>query len=70
MSSSNRFRWSGPATILGGVLLPMSWIRRFVIGVHAHSVGPWSSLLPFCSCSDSWVSMAPRMRRQEFSAFS
>ena len=34
MSSSNLFRWSGLATILGGVLLPMSWVLRFVFGVQ------------------------------------
>jgi hypothetical protein len=34
MSSSNLFRWSGLATILGGVLLPLSWILRFVVGVQ------------------------------------
>jgi hypothetical protein len=34
MSSSNLFRWSGLATILGGVLLPMSWILRYVVGVQ------------------------------------
>ena len=34
MSSSNLFRWSGLATILGGVLLPTSWILRFVVGVQ------------------------------------
>ena len=33
MSTSNLFRWSGLATILGGVLLPMSWILRFIFGV-------------------------------------
>jgi hypothetical protein len=34
MSSTRLFRWSGLATILGGVLLPMSWILRFVVGVQ------------------------------------
>ena len=34
MSVSNLFRWSGLATIFGGVLLPMSWILRFVVGVQ------------------------------------
>jgi len=34
MSSSSLFRWSGLATILGGVLLPLSWIVRFVVGVQ------------------------------------
>ena len=34
MSSSKLFRWSGLATILGGVLLPLSWILRFVAGVQ------------------------------------
>jgi len=34
MSSSSLFRWSGLATILGGVLLPMSWILRFIIGAQ------------------------------------
>jgi hypothetical protein len=29
MSSSNLFRWSGLATILGGVLLPLHWILEF-----------------------------------------
>src|SRR4030065_2681173 len=33
MSSSSLFRLSGLATILGGVLLPTSWILRFIIGV-------------------------------------
>lgn len=33
MSSSYLFRWSGLATILGGVLLPLSWILRFVVDV-------------------------------------
>jgi len=34
MSSSNLFRWSGLAVILGGVLLPASWILRFVVAVQ------------------------------------
>jgi hypothetical protein len=34
MSSKNLFRWSGLATILGGVLLPLSWILRFVADVQ------------------------------------
>jgi hypothetical protein len=33
MSSTKLFRWSGVATILGGVLLPWSWILRFAVGV-------------------------------------
>ena len=33
MSSSSLFRMSGLAAILGGVLLPTSWILRFVFGV-------------------------------------
>jgi hypothetical protein len=33
MSSSNLFRWSGLATILGGVLEPISWLLRFVFDV-------------------------------------
>jgi hypothetical protein len=33
MSSSNLYRWSGLATILGGVLLPLSWVLRFLAGV-------------------------------------
>lgn len=33
MSSSSLFRLSGLATILGGVLLPSSWILRFAFGV-------------------------------------
>jgi hypothetical protein len=43
MSSSNLFRWSGLATILGGVLLPMSWILRFVVGVQR----PFSGTVEF-----------------------
>jgi hypothetical protein len=39
MSSSNLFRWSGLATILGGVLLPTSWILRFVLGVSRPYTG-------------------------------
>jgi len=34
MSSLKLFRWSGLATILGGVMLPMSWILRYVVGVQ------------------------------------
>jgi len=34
MSTSNLFRWSGMATILGGVLLPTSWILRFLFAVQ------------------------------------
>jgi len=34
MSTSNLFRWSGLAAILGGALLPMSWILRFLFGVQ------------------------------------
>jgi hypothetical protein len=34
MSTSNLFRWSGLAAILGGVLLPLSWVVRFVFGVQ------------------------------------
>ena len=43
MSSSNLFRSSGVATVLGGVLLPMSWILRFVIGVER----PFSGTVEF-----------------------
>jgi hypothetical protein len=43
MSSSNLFRWSGLATILGGVLLPMSWILRFIFGVQR----PFSGTVEF-----------------------
>jgi len=43
MSSSNLFRWSGLATILGGVLLPTSWILRFVVGVQR----PFSGTVEF-----------------------
>jgi len=39
MSSSNLFRWSGLATILGGILLPMSWILRFVFGAQRPITG-------------------------------
>jgi hypothetical protein len=31
MSSSNLIRWSGLAALLGGVLLPLSWILHFVV---------------------------------------
>ena len=34
MSAANLFRWSGMATILGGVLLPVSWILRFLFAVQ------------------------------------
>lgn len=43
MSSKNLFRWSGLATILGGVLLPTSWLLRFVIGVQR----PFSGTIEF-----------------------
>lgn len=39
MSSSNLFRWSGLGTILGGVLLPLSWILRFVFNVSRPYTG-------------------------------
>ena len=39
MSSSNLFRWSGLATIIGGVLLPASWILRFIFGVQRPFTG-------------------------------
>jgi len=39
MASSNLFRWSGLATILGGVLLPTSWILRFVFSVSRPYTG-------------------------------
>ena len=39
MSSSKLFRWSGLATILGGVMLPMSWILRYVVGVQRPFTG-------------------------------
>ena len=39
MSSKNLFRWSGLATILGGVLLPTSWILRFVFNVSRPYTG-------------------------------
>jgi len=39
MSSSNLFRWSGLAAILGGVLLPASWILRFVFDVQRPYTG-------------------------------
>jgi hypothetical protein len=31
MSSSNLIRWSGLAALLGGVLLPLSWILHFIV---------------------------------------
>jgi hypothetical protein len=34
MSSSKLFRWSGLATVIGGVLLPTSWILRFVFNAQ------------------------------------
>ena len=43
MPSSNLFRWSGLSTILGGVLLPTSWILRFVVGVQR----PYSGTVEF-----------------------
>ena len=43
MSSSHLFRWSGLATIVGGVLLPMSWILRFLVGVQR----PFSGTVEF-----------------------
>ena len=43
MSSSTLFRLSGLATILGGVLLPTSWILRFVIGAPR----PYSGTVEF-----------------------
>jgi hypothetical protein len=39
MSSSNLFRWSGLATIIGGLLLPTSWILRFVFSVSRPYTG-------------------------------
>ncbi len=39
MSSSNLFRWSGLAAILGGVLLPLSWVLRFVAGAQRPVTG-------------------------------
>ena len=39
MSSSSLFRLSGLAAILGGVLLPTSWILRFVFGVSRPYTG-------------------------------
>ena len=33
MSPSSLYRWSGLAAILGGVLLPLSWVLRFAAGV-------------------------------------
>ena len=43
MSSSTLFRLSGLATIVGGVLLPTSWILRFVIGAPR----PYSGTVEF-----------------------
>jgi len=39
MSSTKLFRWSGLAAILGGVLLPTSWILRFAFGVQRPFTG-------------------------------
>ena len=39
MSSSNLFRWSGLATILGGALLPISWILRFIFNIQRPFTG-------------------------------
>src|SRR5512136_385707 len=39
MSPSNLFRWSGLATLLGGVLLPISWILRFIFNVQRPFTG-------------------------------
>jgi hypothetical protein len=39
MSSKILFRWSGLATILGGALLPISWILRFVFSVSRPYTG-------------------------------
>ena len=39
MSTSSLFRWSGMATILGGVLLPTSWILRFLFAVQRPVTG-------------------------------
>ena len=39
MSTSNLFRWTGMATILGGVLLPTSWILRFLFAVQRPVTG-------------------------------
>ena len=39
MSSSKLFQWSGLATILGGVLLPISWILRFVFNISRPYTG-------------------------------
>lgn len=39
MSSLILFRWSGLATILGGVLLPTSWILRFVFNISRPYTG-------------------------------
>jgi hypothetical protein len=39
MSSSKLFRWSGLTTILGGALLPTSWILRFVFGLSRPYTG-------------------------------
>jgi len=39
MSSLKLFRWSGLATILGGVLLPTSWVLRFVFNISRPYTG-------------------------------
>jgi len=39
MSTRNLLRWSGLAAILGGVLLPTSWILRFAFGVQRPFTG-------------------------------
>jgi len=39
MSSANLFRWSGMATIIGGILLPTSWILRFIFSVSRSYTG-------------------------------
>ena len=50
MSSSTLFRLSGLAAILGGVLLPTSWILRFVFSTNS----PYPSLIAGASAfSDS-----------------
>lgn len=43
MLSSKLFRWSGLAAIIGGFLLPMSWILRFVFSVSR----PWTGTIEF-----------------------
>ena len=39
MLTSSLFRWSGMAAMLGGVLLPASWILRFVFGLQRPVTG-------------------------------